>query len=104
MVDKISTGYDITQHQKTRPHRRERGSAGLLAPTPEVARTRHASPATLSCLRNKVWFCLPLPNTAHSGQFLLCAAVWVVLSCPPIVVPLCLESNGVKLGIWRPIV
>ena len=47
MVDKISTGYDITQQQKTRPHRRERGSAGSLAPTPEVARTRHASPATL---------------------------------------------------------
>ena len=47
VVDKISTEYDITQQQRTRSCRRERGSAGSLAPTPEVARTRHASPATL---------------------------------------------------------
>ena len=104
VVDKISTEYDITQQQRTRSHRRERGSAGSLAATPEGARTRHASPATLWCLRIKVGLCLPLPSTAHSEQCLLCAAVWVVPSCPLIVVPLCLESDGVKLGICRPIV
>ena len=104
VVDKISTEYDITQQQRTRSHRRERGSAGSLAPTPEVAHTRHASPATLRCLRIKVGLCLPLPSTAHSEQCLLFSAVWVVPSCPLIVVPLCLESDGVKLGICRPIV
>ena len=104
VVDKISTKYNITQQQKTRSHGRERGSAGSLAPTPEVARTRHASSATLWCLRIKVGLCLLLPSTAHSEQCLLCAAVWVVPSCPLIVVPLCLESNGGKLGICRPIV
>ena len=82
VVDKISTEYDITQQQRTRSHRRERGSAGSLAPTPEVARSRHASPATLWCLRIKVGLCLPLPSTAHSEQCLLCAAVWVVPSFP----------------------
>ena len=90
MVDKISTEYDITQQQKTRSHRRERGSAGSLAPTPEIARTHHAFPAILWCLRINVGLCLPLPSTAHSDQCLLCAAVWVVASCPLIVVPLCL--------------
>ena len=44
--DKICTEYDVTQQQRPRSHRRERGSAGSLAPAPEVARTRHASPAT----------------------------------------------------------
>ena len=64
---------------------RERGSAGSLAPTPEVARTCHASPATLRCLRINIGLCLPLPSTAHTGQCLLCAAVRVVPSCPLIV-------------------
>ena len=80
---------------------RGRGSAGSLAPIPVVASTRHASPATLWCLRIKVGLCLPLPSTAPSEQCLLCAAVWVVPSSPLIVVPLCLESHGVKLGIYR---
>ena len=44
MVDKIST---ITQQQRSRPNRRERGSASSLAPTPAVSRMCHASPATL---------------------------------------------------------
>ena len=90
VVDKISTEYAITQQQRTRSHRRERGSADSLAPTPEVARTRHAFPATLWCLCINVGLCLPLPSTAHSEQCLLCAAVWVVPSCPLVVVPLCL--------------
>ena len=96
VVGKISTEYDVMQEQRTRPHRRERGSAGSLAPTPEVARTRHASPATLWCLRINVGLCLPLPSTAHSEQSEqrpLCAAVWVVPSCRLIVVPLCLERG-----------
>ena len=80
---------------------RGRGSAGSLAPIPVVASMRHASPATLWCLRIKVGLCLPLPSTAPSEQCLLCAAVWVVPSSPLIVVPLCLESHGVKLGIYR---
>ena len=71
VVDKISTEYDITPQQRTRSHRRERGSAGSLAPTPEVARTPHASPATLWCLRVNVGLRLPLPSTAHSEQCLL---------------------------------
>ena len=50
VVDKISTEYDITQQQRPRSHLRERGSAGSLASTPEVARTRHVSPANLWCL------------------------------------------------------
>ena len=82
VVDKISTEYDITQQQRTRSHRRERVSAGLLAPTTEVAGTRHASPATLWCLRIKVGLCLPPPSTAHIEQCLLCAAVWVVPLVP----------------------
>ena len=80
MVDKISTEYEITQQQRTRSHRRERRSASSLAPTPEVAQTRHASPATLWCLRINVGLCLPLPSIAHSDQCLLCAAVVVVFS------------------------
>ena len=68
VVDKISTEYDITQQQISRSHRRERGCASSLAPTPEVARTRHASPATLWCLPIKVGLCLPLPSTPHSDQ------------------------------------
>ena len=100
VVDEISTEYDITQQQITQSHRREHGSAGSLAPTPEVARTRHASPATLWCPRINVGLSLPLPSTAHSEQCLLCAAVWVVPSCSLIVVPLCLESDGVG----RPII
>ena len=94
VVDKISTEYEITQQQRTRSHCRERRSAGSLAPTLEVARTRHASPASLWCLRINVGLCLPLPSTAHSDQCLLCAAVWVVASCPLIVVPLCLVLVG----------
>ena len=58
VVDKISTECDITQQQRTRSHRRECGSAGSLAPTPEVARTGHASPDTLWCLRINVRLCL----------------------------------------------
>ena len=105
VVDKISTEGDITRRQqRTRSHCRERGSAGSLAPTPEVVRTRHVSPATLWRLRIKVELCLPLPSTAHREHCLLCAAVWDVPSCPLIIVPLCLENNGVKLGICRPIV
>ena len=42
----------------------------------------------------------------HSAQRAVSAvaAVLVVPSCPLLVVPLCLESNRVKLGIYRPIV
>ena len=47
VVDKISTEHDITQQQRPRSHRKKRGSADSLAVTPEIARTRHASTATL---------------------------------------------------------
>ena len=66
VVDRISTESDITQQQRPRSHRGERGSACSLAPTPEVVRTRHASPVTLWCLRVNVGLCPPLPSTAHS--------------------------------------
>ena len=56
MVDKISTGYDITQQQRTRPYRRARKSAGSLAPTPEVARTRHAFPQLPFVSTHQGWF------------------------------------------------
>ena len=106
MVGKFSTEYDITQQQRTRSHRRERGSAGSLAPTPEVARTRHASPATLWCLRIKVGLCLPLLSPATAGR--VCCALPCGL-CPRALVPsdCCAvvpgENDG-KLGICRPIV
>ena len=89
VIDKISTEDDITQQQRTRSHRRERGIAGSRGPTPEVARMRHASPATIWCLRINVGLCLPLPSTAYSDQCLLCAAVWLVPSCPLIGAPVC---------------
>ena len=43
-------------------------------------------------------------HSAQRAVYLLCAVVWVVLSCPLIVVPWCLESDDVELGICRPIV
>ena len=95
VVDKISTEYDITQQQRTRSHCREGGNAGSLSPTPEVARARRASPATLWCLCINVRLCLPLASTAHKEQCLLCAAVSIVPSCALIAVPLCLESDSV---------
>ena len=98
VVDKISTGYDTTQQPRTRPYRRERGSTGLLAPTPEVACTRHASPATLcaSASRLSCVYRCQAQRTASS--------VYCVLPCG-LCPPSCLESNGgVKLGICRPIV
>ena len=99
-VEKISTEYGITQEQRTRSHRRERGSAGSLAPAPEVARTRQASPATFWCLRIKVGLCLPLPSTAHSEQCLLCDAVWVVPSCPLILLCRCAWRATVLSSIF----
>ena len=73
VVDQISIVYDITPQQRTRPHRRERGSAGALAPTPEVARTRHASPATLCASASRlgcVYRC-QAQRTASSVCFVL---------------------------------
>ena len=102
---KISTKYDnITpSSSRERGHRRSRGNAGSLAPIPEVGHTRHASPATLWCLLIKVALCLPLQAHAQRAASVVCCRVWIVPSCSLIIVPLCLESDGVHLSTCRPV-
>ena len=120
MVDKISTEYDITQQQRPRSHRREGGSAGSLAPTSEVARTRHASPATLWCLRINIGLCLPLPSTPHIDQCCMLPCGLLInaeLSSCRAVLTVCLKDSGgrdnmspipgsdnASVSVWKPLV
>ena len=69
--------------------RRGRGhivESGTLALTREVARTRHASPATLCCRHINVGMCLSPLSTANSDQF--CVLPWGCALVPYDCVPM----------------
>ena len=97
--DSDSSGWQ-NQHRiyTTSRSSRERGhiakSAGALAHKDQPTGGCVYEPCFPTCLYINAWLCLPLPSTAHREQCLLCAPVWVVPSCPLIVVPLCLVLVG----------